>query len=530
MQKTTNSVYMALLYSAFSFGFLTSANAQCLITTGPTNNCSYGDAVDVLTINGNTVSNSGCSSPSGYTAFASPTWNFTLGSSYPIAMTVGGAQYNQGVSVWIDVNGNGQYESTEQVYASTSPALSHTGTLTIPAVGITGLTVMRVMCAYNISISAANACTSNQGTYGETEDYPVMLSSPVLADDIEVTSIISPADNSCGSIDDSLVVRITNVGLNTASNIQVDATLSGMLTGSYSSTVTTLASGAFEDVFLTTLDTEAGGALTIAASATYSADGNAANDNLNATVNLTNATDLLITGPAVACVGDAVSLSVNTVGSETYDWAENGVSLGSGSTVTSNALAGNAQFIVTSSNACRASDTLDVSIPSAPTATFTTSVTNLQVNFTGAATNYTSVTWDFGDGGTSTGLTPTYTYPADGSYYVCMTAVNQCDTLTFCDSLTVSTVGLIELGLGEVSVYPNPSNSIVNVTMKNMNGFNGKWLLLDIDGRVLLSGEAKVLTAEEKITLSMEPFAPGNYIFRLKGKVGQEYQVNLVRN
>lgn len=150
---------------------------QCLTSTGPTNNCSYGDAIDNLIINSVSATHAGCSgSGTGYTYFPTPVWNFTLGASYPIAITTGGGQYNQGVRIWIDMNGNGILETTESVY-NDAASLSHTGTLIIPAVGVTTTTVrMRVMCTYNTVATAAQACNSNIGSYGETEDYEVQLS------------------------------------------------------------------------------------------------------------------------------------------------------------------------------------------------------------------------------------------------------------------------------------------------------------------------------------------------------------------
>ncbi len=508
------------------------ASAQCLITTGPTNNCSYGDAIDILTINGNTVSNSGCSSPSGYTAYTTPTWNFTLGSSYPLTASLGGGTYNQGLAIWIDLNANGQYESTEQVYASTSAGLTQTGTVTIPAAGTPGLTVMRVMCAYNTSIPAADACTSNQGGYGETEDYPVMLSSAVLTDDIEVTSIIKPVDATCGSATDSLIVRVTNVGTNPTSTFQLDAVLSGMLTGSYSATVVNpIPAATSVDVFLTTLDTQAGGALTINATATYSADLNATNNTLNTTVNLMDATPLVITGPSSVCSGDNVQLTVNTTtGVESTQWYMDGVLYDTSYMTMTGVMTADAQFVATSSNTCRAADTLDILVIPTPTASFTSVVSGGLVDFTGTATDYDTIVWDFGDGNTGNGLTPSNTYAANGSYYVCMSAINACDTATFCDTVYVTTLSVGEYALAEVSVYPNPSSGLVNISLAHLEGLNGTWFLVDMDGKMLESGEVKVQSEKDVLTISLEPYPHGSYIFRIEGSAGEEFKVNLVRN
>ncbi len=99
-----------------------------------------------------------------------------MGSTNPIALSVGGAQYNQGVRIWIDMDASGTYEPTESVFATSGSALSHSGNIIIPGVGSTAAPVrMRVMCTYNSVASDAQACTSNLNTYGETEDFLVQL-------------------------------------------------------------------------------------------------------------------------------------------------------------------------------------------------------------------------------------------------------------------------------------------------------------------------------------------------------------------
>lgn len=79
---------------------------------------------------------------------------------------------------------------------------------------------------------------------------------------------------------------------------------------------------------------------------------------------------------------------------------------------------------------------------SAPVAGFTNSATELVVDFTDASTSVgggvTAWAWDFGDGNASTQQNPQHTYAAAGTYTVCLTVTDVCDTNTSCQTITVT--------------------------------------------------------------------------------------------
>ena len=67
--------------------------------------------------------------------------------------------------------------------------------------------------------------------------------------------------------------------------------------------------------------------------------------------------------------------------------------------------------------------------------------------------------WDFGDGETSTEQNPQHTYADSGTYYVCLTAKDNCTENVFCDSITITSVGVEEYAnkdILEFMAYPNP--------------------------------------------------------------------------
>tara|TARA_B100001750_G_scaffold226382_1_gene219094 strand:+ start:187 stop:1011 length:825 start_codon:yes stop_codon:yes gene_type:complete len=82
-----------------------------------------------------------------------------------------------------------------------------------------------------------------------------------------------------------------------------------------------------------------------------------------------------------------------------------------------------------------------------PTARFNYTVdenNGLLVNFTNASLNADSYSWDFGDDESSTEMSPSHTYAADGTYHVTLTATNSggsdvaTDTLVLTSELTLA--------------------------------------------------------------------------------------------
>lgn len=532
--------YTTLLSIGITLALTTSISnlslGQCLVSTGPTNNCTYGDAIDDLTINGSTVTNAGCSgSGTGYTFFPTPVWNMQLGSSYPLSMNVGGSQYNQGVRIWIDINNDGIFDPTESVYNSATSALSHTGTVVIPAVGAVATVRMRVMCTYNTVASAAQACTSNIGSYGETEDYLVSLTAAILPNNAEATAVVSPLNGDCGEVSDSLWIQVSNVGSNTLTNIPIETNLTGLFTGTFNDTILSLAPATSVDVFVTNFNSSAGGQLDVQFYLS-GGDDDLLNDTLTTSLTLLNSTPLVISGNNTVCLGDSTELTLNIEAGETYTWYQDSMSgamLGTGDTLWTVPVTGSIDYVVTSSNSCReASGVFSIGSPAMPTASFTSVISNDTVTFVGTATDYTSVMWDFGNGNTDNVLSPTYVYGQTGAFYVCFSAMSDCDTVTYCDTVqsVVSSIGLEEMNKGEIVLYPNPTNGNVTVSYVNMAGSEGNWSLINLDGRLLEQSSLQLDTDTEKKTISLENYPSGTYIFQVSIKQGYTNRMMLIKN
>ncbi|GAA4275133.1 hypothetical protein GCM10022258_44290 [Aquimarina gracilis] len=121
-----------------------------------------------------TINNASGAGSGGYNDFTSISTSLAKGSDYTITVTPTwtGTTYNEGYSVWIDYNQNGDFtDAGEQVWTQAATQTTPvSGTFTVPAGALDGNTRMRVSMKYN---GVPTSCESFQ--YGEVEDYTVVI-------------------------------------------------------------------------------------------------------------------------------------------------------------------------------------------------------------------------------------------------------------------------------------------------------------------------------------------------------------------
>ena len=164
---------------------------------------SYIDNVSVAATNLANAA-SGCSNaastPSSYILYpASGTTTGTMlkGTAYNLNVTTNVAQI---VSVWVDYNQNGTFETTEwaQVSTATTANVAATLSMTVPMSATTGVTLMRIRSR---TTASANAATDACSTFasGETEDYWVNIQPAVIP--VELKTITAYAQAEVNKID-----------------------------------------------------------------------------------------------------------------------------------------------------------------------------------------------------------------------------------------------------------------------------------------------------------------------------------------
>jgi trimeric autotransporter adhesin len=183
-----------------------------------------------FTVNSVMLSNAtGCST--GYASYTAATTNVAPGQPYSFGGTFTNSGYNNGVTIWADVNRNGVFETTEVVFQAptTVSTSSFSGTLTIPNNTAVGPVDVRVVVAYNTIPAGSGACGSY--SYGEAEDYVLNVIAPTT---------YNPSTANIGST--SAVLGWNNLG--TASSYDVQwrpaggtyTTISGITSTSYALT------------------------------------------------------------------------------------------------------------------------------------------------------------------------------------------------------------------------------------------------------------------------------------------------------
>lgn len=163
--------------------------------------CSSLDFIDDFAFNTLSKLNSGCNgNADNYIYDTSVTTTVDLGSTYNISMQAG-SSYGQGFGVWIDYNKDLDFnDSGEFVFQSPTFGTNiFSGTVTIPANALTGVTRLRVRCSYNDTILASESCANF--TYGETEDYNITIAvAPPCANPPTAGTVVSTANPVCPAV------------------------------------------------------------------------------------------------------------------------------------------------------------------------------------------------------------------------------------------------------------------------------------------------------------------------------------------
>lgn len=165
-------------------------------------------------------------------------------------------------------------------------------------------------------------------------------------------------------------------------------------------------------------------------------------------------------------------------------------------------------------------DNCDCALP-VPEFGFEPGAAEMAFNFTYTGSAYETISWDFGNGDTSTEESPAYTYNEAGMYNVCVTVENECGSETYCTEVS-ATMGTGAFGLASVKVYPNPADNVLTVTGNEELAYT----LYSVLGAEVGRGDL----TEGHSQIKLDGMAAGWYLLKLQNASGQQKTVKIFKN
>ncbi len=334
-------------------------------------------------------------------------------------------QYNCYAAVYVDMNHNGSFDSTERVFGAlsdTSNGYNPIGLIVIPPTAMHGITGMRVILDEGADSSTIDPC----GTYywGETEDYLVSIGCSSTINDLPDTSVCE------------------NPG------ITLDAG-SGFSSYSWSTGDSTQ-----------TVDISTSGTYTVTA---YDSSG-CMNQETATIIAHPNPSPMLV-GDTSFCEGTMLNLSYMDSSISSYTW-----STGDSSSSVDVSAGGVYWIEVMDSNGCYGSDTTELTMINLPTATVISAVQSgtdpFTYSFSSNGSNVDTYTWDFGDGNTGNTSQPDNTFDSSGNYTITLIVSNDCGSDTATLTQWFGWPESIHTPGNEVfKLYPNPAKDHLIVKM-----------------------------------------------------------------
>ncbi len=244
------------------------------------------------------------------------------------------------------------------------------------------------------------------------------------------------------------------------------------------------------------------------------------------TVNQIPVTDIIVPAGTDTTVCAGTELTLTASGGSSYFWAHSGET--TPSVVVTPVNTTNTYSVIAFNGTCQGPlVSVIVNTEPSPVAMAGSDVSTTylsqgaNVNFNSTGSTGVTYSWDFGDGGNSTQPNPAYSYSAVGVYTVVMTT-----TLGNCSSTdTLIIEVLADVGIGEtelsnaVSIYPNPTNGIVNLNIDLEQSQDIRITVFNAIGEVVTTMENKsVATKTYVFDLSSE--AKGFYFFNVQTEQG----------
>ncbi|PHR46420.1 MAG: hypothetical protein COA32_11240 [Fluviicola sp.] len=152
-----------------------------------------------------------------------------------------------------------------------------------------------------------------------------------------------------------------------------------------------------------------------------------------------------------------------------------------------------------------------------------------------------SYSWDFGDGTVSNQQYPTHTYNSQGIFTICLTITDNAGNCsdTYCQSIEVlnkaqgTTINIVPFGqtadlaeeeniLTDVKLFPNPTSSTINITLRGSVSANYNYQIIDVMGNQITLGELNSNQNVASKEISVEQLQQGVYFVQIIESTNKE--------
>lgn len=525
--QTTTMYYKCLV--SCSGGTAVASNVVTVTLNAPSacycipasTNCLTTDKITNITIS--TINSTTTCGTNGYSAYTTPTATFNQAVSYPISVTVGST--TQHVGVWIDYDQNGTFDASEFTYIGTG-SLTLTSAIVIPGSATLGATKMRVRARWNTILTSADACLTY--TYGETEDYAVTIAAGTACTGTPTAGTASATDSVCnGETFDLILTGFTSGVSGITFQWQSSPTSGGTYTNITGATTSTYAATQSATTYYKCAVTCSGGT--------------PVNSNV-VTVILKPIMDCYCTSKATSISDEEIfNVTVGTL-NNTSTCTTTG---GPGSVLK---MYSNYTAVAAPTLSRTAANTFSVTIGTCGTSAYT-SAFKIFIDY--------NKNGSFAEAGETVYISDTataLTYTKSGTFTVPTSAasgntlmrivntetdfpntIDSCGTYSYGETEDYlvnipSLVGIDENEmLNTISVYPNPTTGLFNITASNANFTQLSISVIDIQGKEVFNTSDKNYSVNYNKQINLEGLAKGIYYIRLNTGAGVKTQKLIIQ-
>lgn len=165
---------------------------------------------------------------------------------------------------------------------------------------------------------------------------------------------------------------------------------------------------------------------------------------------------------------------------------------------------------------CSKRDSITLSINPLAIADFSYSASLGDVDFTSLSSDAVNFDWAFDDGNTSGNENPSNSYFQNGTYHVCLTVSNDCNTDTYCEDVLIQGLGLeITSSIPIIALYPNPVISNTNLIVNGNPNDRFELKIYDLNGKLVY---ADYVLGNSTNQIDLVELSSGNYILEISNE------------